>query len=193
MHRRALLGRLSRKQKKSANRKKARKQLAKAYLKVQRQREDFARKTASTLITSHDLIAYEHLKTANLVKNRKLAKSISDASWGRFLFWLNYYGAIYAIPVIAIEPAFTSQDCSACGTRIKKSLSVRTHICSGCGLVLDRDHNAAINILEKAYRTGGQSETGGQPQNAWGEATSTALSAMAVRQATSWNQEPPVL
>src|SRR5207245_808591 len=119
--------RLSRKHKTSANRKKARKSLAKAYLKVQRQREDFARKTASALISSHDLIAYENLKIANLVKNRKLAKSISDASWGRFLWWLNYYGTIHAIPVIAVEPAFTSQDCSACGTRGKYSLSIRTH------------------------------------------------------------------
>jgi putative transposase len=167
--------RLSRKQKQSQNRKKARKSLAKAYLKVQRQREDFARKTASTLITSHDLIAYEHLRIANLVKNRKLAKSISDASWGRFLSWLNYYGVMHGIAVIAVEPAFTSQDCSACGTRIKKSLSVRTHICSGCGLVLDRDHNAAINILAKAYRTGGQSETGtpASVQNASGQTAST--------------------
>ena len=168
--------RLSRTQKKSANRKKARKALAKAYLQVQRQREDFARKTASTLISSHDLIAYENLKIANLVKNRKLAKSISDASWGRFLSWLTYYGLVHAIPVIAVEPAFTSQDCSACGTRVKKSLSIRTHICSGCGLVLDRDHNAARNILEKAYRTGGQSGTGGQPHNASGQTASTRLS-----------------
>jgi putative transposase len=155
--------RLSRKQKQSANRKKARKVLAKAYLKVSRQREDFARKTASTLVTSHDLIAYEHLQIANLVKNRKLAKSISDASWGRFLLWLTYYGHIHNIPVIAVEPAWTSQDCSACGTRVKKSLSTRIHICPGCGLVLDRDHNAALNILARAlalFRTGGQSGTG---------------------------------
>lgn len=142
--------RLSRKQKKSSNRKKARQALAKAYLKVSRQREDFARKTASTLVTSHDFIAYENVRIANLVKNRKLAKSLSDASWGRFLSWLAYYGHVHNIPVIAVEPAFTSQDCSACGTRVKKALSVRTHICSGCGLVLDRDHNAAINILAKA-------------------------------------------
>jgi putative transposase len=167
--------RLSCKQKKSSNRKKARKQLAKAYLKVSRQREDFARKTASTLISSHDVIAYEHLQIRNLVKNRRLAQSISDASWGRFLAWLNYYGAMHGIPVIAVEPAFTSQDCSACGTRIKKSLSVRTHICSGCGMVLDRDHNAAINILAKAGdRTGGQSGTGlsSKGQNASGQTAS---------------------
>ena len=166
--------RLSRKQKASSNRKKARKHLAKAYLRVHRQREDFARKTASTLISSHDVIAYEHLQIRNLVKNRKLAKSISDASWGRFVSWLTYYGKVCGIAVIAVEPAFTSQDCSGCGTRVKKSLSVRTHICAGCGLILDRDHNAAINILARAQnRTGGQSETGGQPHNASGQIVST--------------------
>ncbi|GHO60930.1 RNA-guided endonuclease InsQ/TnpB family protein [Ktedonobacter robiniae] len=136
--------RLSRTQKQSQNRKKARKKLAKGYLKVQRQREDFARKTANALITSHDLIAYEHLRIANLVKNRKLATSISDAAWGRFIGWLTSYGVLHRIPVIAVEPAFTSQECSACGARVKKSLSVRTHICPSCGLVLDRDHNAAL-------------------------------------------------
>src|SRR5207302_6135510 len=106
--------RLSRKQKKSQNRKKARKQLAKGYLKVQRQREDFARKTASTLISSHDLIAYEHLQIRNLVKNRHLAKSIHDAGWGAFLRWVRYYGAVHRIAVIAVEPHFTSQACSHC-------------------------------------------------------------------------------
>ncbi len=135
---------VSRKQKKSKNRKEARKKLAKAYLKVNRQREDFARKTASTLVTSNDLLAYEHLQIRNMVKNHHLAKSINDASWGRFLSWLNYYGAMHAIPVIAVAPQFTSQDCSGCGTVVKKSLSVRTHLCPCCGLVIDRDENAAI-------------------------------------------------
>jgi putative transposase len=147
--------RLSKKQKGSANRKRARQRLAKAHLKVQRQREDFARKQANALVTSHDLIAYEHLKIANLKRNRKLAKSIHDAGWGRFMLWLNYYGMLHDIPVIAVEPHYTSQDCSACGTRVKKSLSVRTHICHGCGVVLDRDHNAALNILSKAKQQDG--------------------------------------
>ncbi len=84
-----------------------------------------------------------------MVKNHHLAKSISDASWGKFLMWVNYYGTIHGIPVLAVAPNFTSQDCSACGTRVKKSLSVRTHVCHKCGLVLDRDHNAALNILDK--------------------------------------------
>ncbi len=142
---------LSKKQKESKNRRKAQKQLGRAYLKVQRQREDFARKSANTLVTSSDLIAYEDLKIANMVKNRHLSKSISDASWGKFLQWVKYYGGLHDIPLIAVTPKYTTQDCSACGARVKKSLSVRTHICPNCGVVFDRDHNAAINIREAAF------------------------------------------
>ncbi len=186
--------RLSRKQKKSSNRKKARKVLAKGYLKVQRQREDFARKQASTLVTSSDLIAYEHLQIRNMVKNRHLAKSIHDAGWGTFLQWVRHYGVVHGIPIIAVEPQYTSQDCSACATRVKKSLSVRTHICPGCGVVLDRDHNAALCILQKALAMypGAQGNIR-ISENAWGEPTSTAVSAMATQQVGSRNQESPRL
>src|SRR5579875_919671 len=153
--------RLSRTQKKSANRKKARQKLAKAYLKVQRQREDFARKTANALISSHDLIAYEDLQIANLVRNHRLAKSMSDASWGRFLQWATYYAGLHKVPFVAVPPQFTSQNCSGCGRVVKKSLSVRTHVCPHCNLILDRDHNAALNILYKAIgRTVGHTGTG---------------------------------
>ena len=141
---------VSRKQKKSKNRKKARKQLAKAYLKVQRQREDFARKTANALVTSHDLIAYEQLQIPNMVKNHKLAKSIHDAAWGQFLDWMKSYAVMHGIEVVAVPPHYTSQDCSGCGERVQKTLSTRTHVCPTCGLVLDRDENAAVNILAKA-------------------------------------------
>jgi putative transposase len=165
---------VSRKQKKSSNRKKARKQLARAYLKVQRQREDFARKTASTLVSSHDLISYEDLQIRSMVKNHHLAKSINDAGWGTFLSWVKAYGLMHAIPVIAVAPQFTSQECSACGAIVKKALSVRTHICTSCGVVLDRDHNAALNILAKALAcTLGHRETSGSPENASGQTAST--------------------
>jgi putative transposase len=147
-----LLRRLSRTKKKSQNRKKARQKLGKAYLKVQRQREDFARKRANALITSHDLIAFEDLKIANMVKNHHLAKSISDAAWGRFLAWVKYYGVIQDVPIVAVAPHFTSQQCSGCGQIVKKSLSERTHICPRCKLVMDRDENAARNILAKALQ-----------------------------------------
>jgi len=151
---------VSRKQKKSKNRKKARQHLAKAYLKVQRQREDFARKTANALVSSHDLIAYEQLQIRNMVKNHKLAKSIHDAAWGQFLNWVKSYGIMHDIPIIAVAPQYTSQDCSGCGEHVKKTLSTRTHICSSCGLVLDRDENAAVNILAKALEgTLGHRET----------------------------------
>src|SRR3989442_617880 len=142
--------RVSKKHKKSQNRGKARKRLAKAHLKVSRQREDFARKTASTLVSSSDLIAYEDLQIHNLVKNHKLAKSISDAAWGRFLSWVNSYGGLHDVPVITVTPHFTTQDWSGCCKRVYQALSVRTHVCPHCGLVLDRDHNAAKNILSKA-------------------------------------------
>ena len=159
--------RVSRKMKRSKNRKKAIKRLAKGYLKVQRQRKDFACKQASALVRSSDLIAFEDLKIASLVKNHHLAKSISDASWGLFLSWVRYYGGVRGIPIVAVSPRFTTQDCSGCGYRVKKTLSMRTHICPSCGLVLDRDWNAALNILAAAlvivaalHRTAGQAETG---------------------------------
>jgi putative transposase len=181
--------RVSRKQKRSQNRKKAIKRLAKGHLKVQRQRKDFACKQASTLVKSSDFIAYEDLKIAHLVKNHKLAKSISDASWGLFLCWVRYYGLIANEPIIAVSPKFTSADCSGCGYRVQKSLSQRTHVCPNCGLVLDRDWNAALNILMAglmwlaSHRTAGQAETGPSPegQNASGQTASTNVFARARR------------
>ncbi len=143
--------------KQSHNYQKARKQVAQAHLTVQRQREDFARKTASALISSSDLIAFEDLQIRNLVKNHHLAKSINDAAWGRFLWWMQSYARQHDIPCIAVPPQFTSQDCSGtlpdgsrCQSRVLKSLSVRTHVCPRCGLVLDRDHNSARLIKERA-------------------------------------------
>jgi putative transposase len=138
---------------------KARKQLARAHLKVQRQREDFARKQASTLVTSSDVIAFEDVQIRNLVRNHHLAKSINDAAWGRFLWWVQYDAAMQAVPCLAVPPQFTSQDCSGrlpdgsrCPGRVAKSLSVRTHVCPRCGLVMDRDENAAWLIKERALQ-----------------------------------------
>jgi putative transposase len=138
--------RLSKKQKQSKNRLKAKKRLGLAHLKIQRQRKDFVVKTARALCQSNDLIVFEDLKISNMLKNHKLAKSISDASWYQFRSWLEYFGKKFDREVIAVNPRFTSQKCSNCGNIVKKSLSTRTHKCS-CGCVLDRDENAAINIL----------------------------------------------
>ena len=138
---------VSRKKKGSANRKKAIKVLGKRHLKVSRQRKDHAVKLARCVITSNDVVVYEDLKISNLLKNHHLAKSISDASWYRFRTWLEYFGRVFGKITIPVNPAYTSQKCSNCGAIVKKALSTRTHICK-CGCVLDRDHNAAINILQ---------------------------------------------
>jgi putative transposase len=140
--------RVSRRKKGSHRRRKAVTLLAKAHLKVQRQRQDFHHKEARKLLQQHDTIYLEDLQVANLVRNHRLAKSISDASWAQFRVILEAKAAYAGRRVVAVPPAYTSQDCSGCGERVRKSLSVRTHICPNpdCGLVLDRDENAAKNI-----------------------------------------------
>jgi putative transposase len=151
--------RLSRTEKGSKNRAKARKKLGCKHLKVSRQRKDFAVKLARCVSMSNDLVAYEDLKVRNLVKNKKLSKSISDAAWSMFRDWLEYFGKVLGVATVAVSPHYTSQNCSRCGSVVKKSLSTRTHRCGKCLLVLDRDWNAAINILELALRTVGHTGT----------------------------------
>jgi putative transposase len=150
---------LSRTKKSSQNRVKARNRLSRKHLKVSRQRKDFAVKLARCVIQSNDLVAYEDLQVRNLVRNRKLAKSINDAAWSAFRDWLEYFGKVFRVVTVAVPPHYTSQNCSNCGEVVKKSLSQRTHKCHHCGLVLDRDWNAAINILESAIRTVGHTGT----------------------------------
>src|SRR5262249_15474742 len=94
-----------------------------------------------------DLIAYEDLQVRNLVHNHHLAKSVGDADWARLLVWLVYYARLHRILVLAMPPRYTSQACSGCSTLVVKTLSTRTHACPRSGLVLDRDENAARNIL----------------------------------------------
>ncbi|MGZ6390078.1 MAG: RNA-guided endonuclease InsQ/TnpB family protein [Ktedonobacterales bacterium] len=138
--------RVSRRKKGSKRRQKAVKLLARKHQKVQHQRRDFHHKTALSLLRAYDTIYLEDLRVANLVRNHHLAKSISDAGRAAFRTILEAKAACAGRQVIAVSPAYTSQDCSGCGTRIPKSLSVRAHICITCGLVMDRDENAARNI-----------------------------------------------
>ncbi|EGJ35624.1 MULTISPECIES: RNA-guided endonuclease TnpB family protein [Moorena] len=141
----------------SNNYHKARIRLGKAHLKVQRQRkdevfaalgacirenEDWAVKLARCVVHSNDVVVYVgaslptlggiDLKIQNMVKNHHLAQSISDASWYQFTQWLDYFGKVWDKTVIAVAPNYTSQDCSNCGHRVKKSLSTRTHQCPKC-------------------------------------------------------------
>ncbi|MGB3508140.1 MAG: transposase [Microcoleaceae cyanobacterium] len=100
-------------------------------------------------MASNDVVVYEDLKIQNMVKNHHLAKSISDAGWYQFTQWLDYFGKVWDKAVVSVSPNFTSQDCSNCGFRVKKSLSTRTHKCPQCQTEICRDTNAALNILKK--------------------------------------------
>ncbi|MEA5523353.1 transposase, partial [Limnoraphis robusta Tam1] len=165
--------RLSRKKKGSQNCKKARNRLgrggagaepasahrAPSHLLVSRRRNDWVCKQAQHVIQSNDLVAIENLRIRNMVKNHHLAKSINDAAWYRFREWLEYFGRIYGVPVIAVEPAYTSQNCSNCGEKVVKTLSTRTHKCPHCGYKSDRDENAAKNILKSALKQLSNQET----------------------------------
>jgi putative transposase len=173
----------------SINYHKARIRLGRVHLKIQRQRKDWAIKQARCVVASNDVVVYEDLKIANMVsqrvgrvsrleatgepvrvKNHHLAKSISDASWYQFTQWLDYYGKIWDKVVVAVAPAYTSQDCSNCGHRAKKSLLPRTHSCSRCGVEICRDTNAAINILKIGMKILGikwqNNSTSGQEESA---------------------------
>jgi putative transposase len=140
----------------SIRRKKAAQMLAKAHLKVKRQRQDFHHKQALALVRQFDTIYHEDLQTANMVKNHHLAKSISDAGWRAFLSILCDKAACAGRSVVAVPPAFTSQQCSGCGRVVWKALSVRWHQCPypDCGTSLHRDQNAALNIWQVG-RNGG--------------------------------------
>ncbi|PSF39365.1 transposase [Aphanothece hegewaldii CCALA 016] len=153
----------------SNNYHRARKRLGKIHLKVQRQRKDWAIKQARCVVHSNDVIVYEDLKVLNMVKNHHLAKSISDASWYQFTTWLDYYGKIWDKAVVSVSPNYTSQDCSNCCHRVKKSLSTRTHSCPNCEIEICRDTNAAINILKKGMNVLGiqwNNSTFGQKETA---------------------------
>ncbi len=166
--------RVSKRKKGRRRRKKAVKLLAKKHQHVRRQRADFHHTTALALVREYDVIYVEAIQPANLSRrpapkqdengsyehngaSRKagLNKSIQDAGWRHFLAILAYKAACAGKRVEAVSPAYTSQDCSGCGARIQKSLSVRTHVCTHCGLILDRDENAARNILWRGQRLRG--------------------------------------
>jgi putative transposase len=168
----------------SKNYHKARSRHARKHLRVSRQRKEYCKRVAYSVIQSNDLVAYEDLNVKGLVRNRHLAKSISDAGWSTFRQWLEYFGFKYGKITIAVPPHNTSQNCSLCGNKVKKSLSTRTHVCPHCGFVEDRDVNAAINILKRALSTAGHAGT-----YAWGDLPSWAIGAILSFNGESMNQE----
>ncbi|HVA92626.1 MAG TPA: transposase [Chloroflexota bacterium] len=168
---------LARKLRGSRRRKKAKLLVAKAHRRIRNQRKDFHHQTARALVRIHGLIAVEAIQIANLVRRPApilgvtaaegtqvslpngaaakagLNKSINDAGWGAFLAILSSKAAEAGCAVIAVNPAGTSQTCSGCGRRCPKDLSVRWHVCPHCGCSLQRDVNAARNILARVGKT----------------------------------------
>lgn len=140
--------RLARKKKGGKNREKARRKVARLHAKVRRIRLDFLHKLSSKLINENQVICVETLKSAGMMKNRRLARSIADAAWGEFVRQLEYKAAWRGRTVVRIsqwEPS--SKMCSCCGHRLKElDLKVRIWTCPACSAVHDRDINAAINI-----------------------------------------------
>jgi len=123
--------------------------VAKLHRKVARIRRDFHFKTAVDLVRRYDVIAVEDLNVVGLARMR-LSKHVNDAGWGQFIEILRAKAEEAGRTVVAVNPNGTSQACSGCGCEVRKRLGVRTHGCPDCGLVLDRDVNAARNILTRA-------------------------------------------
>jgi len=139
----------SRKQKASKNREKTRRLLALQNSRVANQRMDFNHKLSTRLIRKHSFIAVENLVVANMIRNRKLAKSIHDAGWSQLVRFIEYKGGREAKPVIRVPPHYTTQECWFCGSVNEVSLGTRKFECTGCHRGLDRDTNAGRVILKR--------------------------------------------
>ena len=139
---------VSRKKKGSNSRRLAVQRLAKFHEHIANQRADFLHKLTRRLVRDNDAIVLEDLTLAFMNRNKYLAKSSLDVAMGKFIQMLEYKAESAGVRVVKVDPKHTSQVCSSCGQIVKKSLSVRVHRCD-CGLVLDRDVNAAKNILQR--------------------------------------------
>lgn len=141
---------LARKKNKRSNRRRKHVQrLARLHEKITNQRRDMHHKVSTTLVRENAVIAHEDISPQFMIHNKHLARRAADAGWSQFLTFLQSKAAQAGRKVVAVNPRGTSQVCSGCGQVVKKALHVRWHRCE-CGCSLDRDHNAAINILNRA-------------------------------------------
>jgi len=138
---------LSKTERGTPERKKYRKVVARIHERIAWKRQDFIHQHSRKIVNRFGIIAVEDLNVNRMVHNHCLAKSISDAAWSGFFQLLAQKAAWAARQFVAVNPAYTSQTCSSCGHRQKMPLSERVFKCPCCGLELDRDHNAAVNIL----------------------------------------------
>jgi putative transposase len=144
---------LSKEEKGTPERTKRRKIVARVHERIAWRRGDFAHQHSRRIVDAHDLIAVEDLSVNRMTHNHCLAKSIHDAAWSQFTALIAYKAAWAGRRYVAVNPAYTSQDCSRCGHRQPLSLSDRTYTCPCCGVVLDRDYNASLNILGVGLHT----------------------------------------
>jgi putative transposase len=149
---RILLRRASRRHRGSHRQGKAYRQVALLYEDIAHQRRDYLHKVTCKLVNQYALVAIEDLSMAFMNQNKHLAFSSYDAGFGLFRELLTYKAETAEVQIIAVDPAYTSQLCSGCGERVEKDLNTRVHDCPFCGLVMDRDVNAARNILQAALQ-----------------------------------------
>jgi putative transposase len=143
---------LSRKKKGSANRRKAKAKVAKISQDVQHHRDEFLHQLSKMLVDSADLIVFESLNISGMLKNHHLAKHIQDHAWGKLIQFTQSKAAKAGKVVELVDARYTSQKCSQCGIMVPKTLAERVHICPNCGLEMDRDINASLNIRTLGLR-----------------------------------------
>lgn len=177
---------LSRKKNGSKGRSKARSEVGRCYAAIVRRRSDYLHQASSRLVRDYDVIAFEALNVKGMARTR-LAKDIYDASWTKFIAMLTYKAAKAGARVIAVNPMNTTQACSACGDKVPKGRDTRWHVCVHCGLSIDRDLNAARNILDRAGVGPGLRNVAGCGMRA-GEILSPALQADSARR---WSESLP--
>lgn len=140
---------LARKQRGTASRRKARHVVARCHAAIARTRINHLHQASARLIRDYDVVVVEALNFRSLARS-VLARDVQDASWSRFLSMLRYKAERAGVRLLEVDPRNTSQDCSACGTRVEKHLDQRRHECPNCGVSIDRDLNAARNVLNRA-------------------------------------------
>ena len=139
--------RLSKAEKNTPERAKRRKVVAHIHQRIANRRKNFEHQLSRRLVDQYGVIVFEQLNEHGMLQNQHLAKSISDAAWNQLIRYSTYKAVDADRVVVLVDPKGTSQRCSRCGTLVQKSLSVRVHDCPACGLNMDRDENAALNIL----------------------------------------------
>lgn len=143
---------LSRKKKGSNNRRKAKLKVAKLHRTIQNHRDEFLHKVSRKLVDSADLIVFENLNINGMLKNHHLAKHIQDHAWGKLIQFTKSKAEKAGKVVELVDARYTSQKCSKCGILVPKTLADRVHLCPNCGLEMDRDINASLNIRTLGLR-----------------------------------------